>query len=70
MRLSRCSGSATRHNADLCDDCGICVERCAFQARGMVDSSLAFDSSKCFGCGLCVSKCPQRAISLITRGAI
>ena len=52
---------------DLCNHCGDCVERCVFQARGMVDGRLEFDSSKCFGCGLCVSKCPTRAITLIPR---
>ena len=51
----------------LCNDCGDCVERCAFQARKMVDGSLAFDNSKCFGCGLCVSKCPTEAITLTPR---
>ena len=51
----------------LCNDCGDCVERCAFQARNMVDGSLAYDKSKCFGCGLCVSKCPTAAITLTPR---
>jgi len=54
-------------NASLCNDCGDCVERCAFQARDMVDGSLVYNSSKCFGCGLCVSKCPTGAITLIPR---
>ncbi len=54
----------------LCNDCGGCVERCAFQAREMVDGSLAYDSSKCFGCGLCVSKCPTDAISLTLRDEV
>jgi Pyruvate/2-oxoacid:ferredoxin oxidoreductase delta subunit len=51
----------------LCDDCSDCVERCAFQAREMVDRTFAYDSSKCFGCGLCVSKCLTGAITLTQR---
>ena len=54
-------------DTDLCNNCGDCVERCAFHARKMVDGSLAFDSSKCFGCGLCVLKCPAGAIALSPR---
>lgn len=51
----------------LCNDCGDCVDRCAFQAREMNGGSLAFDSSRCFGCGLCVSICPTEAIRLTPR---
>ena len=34
-----------------CDSCGVCVDRCHFGAREIVDGSLAFNSDLCFGCG-------------------
>lgn len=48
-----------------CDDCGVCVDRCHFGAREIVNGHLEFNADKCFGCGLCVSKCPTHAITLI-----
>ncbi len=51
----------------LCTGCGVCVDRCSFQAREMADEGLRFDASRCFGCGLCVSTCPAGAIRLAER---
>jgi len=50
-----------------CTECGVCVERCPFGAKEMVDGSLAFNPELCFGCGLCVSTCPTNAIALIPK---
>jgi ferredoxin len=52
---------------EKCDGCGICVGRCQFGARRLVDRELVFDGAKCFGCGLCVAACPREAISLVDR---
>lgn len=52
---------------DLCIDCGVCVERCHFGAREMVDDELSYDPAKCYGCGLCVTTCPTQAISMVRR---
>lgn len=52
---------------ERCADCGICVGRCQFDARRLVDGKLVFNGAKCFGCGLCVTACPTEAISLIER---
>ncbi len=54
-------------NDELCDDCGICADRCHFRARRMSDGKLIFEKSKCAGCGLCVTSCPNDAVSLIER---
>jgi len=51
----------------LCIRCGKCVDRCAFNAREIVDDVLVYNDSMCFGCGLCVSTCPENAISLVPR---
>jgi Pyruvate/2-oxoacid:ferredoxin oxidoreductase delta subunit len=45
-----------------CNDCGLCIPRCIFSARQMVDGKLAYQSEWCFGCGLCVTACPEEAI--------
>lgn len=50
-----------------CIDCGVCVDRCVFGAREMVDGTLSFNSEQCFGCGLCVSTCPTEAVSLVDK---
>jgi len=54
-------------NDDLCDDCGLCVERCHFKARRMANDHLVFDAKGCFGCGVCLTSCPQDAVSLEKR---
>lgn len=50
---------------ELCNECGLCGDRCNFGALKMVDSKPVIDEEKCFGCGLCASKCPTSAISLV-----
>ena len=50
-----------------CTECGVCVDRCQFGAREMVDGSLSFNPELCFGCGLCVSTCPTNAITLVDK---
>lgn len=54
-------------DAEKCGNCGICVGRCQFGARRLVDGKLAFNRAKCFGCGLCATTCPNKAISLVER---
>lgn len=50
----------------LCNECGVCVERCQVGAwnRG---NGVVLDIERCFGCGLCVSTCPTGAVSLVKR---
>jgi len=50
-----------------CTSCSICVDRCQFGAREIVNGSLTFNSDLCFGCGLCVSTCPKNAITLVDK---
>ncbi len=54
-------------NEQLCDDCGLCVDRCHFKARTMKNGKLAYREDMCFGCGLCMSVCEDEAISLHDR---
>ena len=55
-------------DSEACESCGLCVDRCQFMAREMVDDVLVFDKEKCFGCGLCVETCPEDAIEMVERG--
>lgn len=52
---------------DLCVDCGVCAERCVFDARVMEDGKAVFRQEKCYGCGLCVTTCPSQAVKMALR---
>ena len=49
----------------LCDQCGLCLDKCIFGAISDNEESLEFDEAKCFGCGLCAYNCPQEAVKLV-----
>lgn len=55
------------HDKEKCRNCGTCVDRCQFSARGLTDGALIFESDKCFGCGVCVKTCPKGAIDMVGR---
>jgi ferredoxin len=57
--------ATTTTDDSKCTSCGVCVDRCNFDARKIVNGKLEYDKDLCFGCGLCVSVCPTEAISLI-----
>jgi len=48
----------------MCTGCGICMERCVFDARLFKDKILHFSHEACLGCGLCATMCPTGAISM------
>jgi electron transport complex protein RnfB len=56
-------------DAASCDGCGVCLQRCHFQAWERVIGAVHFHPGRCFGCGLCVSTCPVGAISFVKRTA-
>lgn len=47
-----------------CTKCGLCREKCAFDA---VTGDLKIDAIACEGCGVCAAVCPVNAITLIER---
>ena len=47
-----------------CIDCGVCVDRCQFGARQMIEGKLVVDQLICYGCGLCIGHCSNDAIKL------
>lgn len=48
---------------DACTGCGICVDRCQFNAIS-VEDVVKIDMDKCFGCGNCVITCADEALVL------
>lgn len=46
------------------EECGVCIERCAFDARVEIDGKGAVLEEECFGCGLCVATCRGGATRL------
>lgn len=55
--------------SESCSHCGVCIERCAFNARFWEDDgTVAFNLKACHGCGLCITTCPEEAISMEISG--
>jgi len=55
------------HDASRCSDCRICVNKCQFDAWGIVADKVHHYQGRCTGCGVCVSFCPEHAIELVKR---
>jgi len=61
------SDTTAKTDASSCTNCGICVERCQFGAREVVDGQVIHKTERCFGCGLCVTTCLSKAIRLVRK---
>lgn len=46
------------------EECGVCIERCPFDARSERGGKSAADPEACFGCGVCVVSCRGKATTL------
>jgi len=51
-------------NQDLCVKCGLCQEKCRFDAIKNKNESYYIDSFSCEGCGVCEAVCPADAVKL------
>jgi NAD-dependent dihydropyrimidine dehydrogenase PreA subunit len=49
---------------DLCDGCGICIDRCPMDALTLDKFKSSVDLNRCIGCGLCVTTCPTESLQL------
>jgi len=47
-----------------CTRCGLCKEKCVFDA---ISQNLVLDSIACEGCGVCELICPVKAVTLVER---
>jgi H+/Na+-translocating ferredoxin:NAD+ oxidoreductase subunit B len=52
-------------DADTCEGCQTCIDRCQVNAIKMADEIAAVALERCIGCGLCVSTCPAGSISMV-----
>lgn len=57
-------GSKAYIDPDRCTECGICVERCQFNA---ISDDFVVDLVECEGCGVCKAFCPVDAIDFTPR---
>lgn len=55
-------------DADMCNACGTCEQRCPIEAIELKDAVAVVNKDKCFGCGICVHFCPEKAITLERTG--
>ena len=60
------SAFVCRVEADLCNGCELCLERCQFGALA-IDGIAQVDKSRCVGCGVCTLACPDHALILWRR---
>ncbi len=55
-------------DADDCQGCGTCMERCQVHAIAVLDDLAVVERDRCIGCGLCVTGCPHDAVKLERMG--
>lgn len=48
---------------DACSGCGICAEKCEFNALAVAAGNWMFFSQMCHGCGRCIAACPSNALT-------
>jgi len=58
------SGKLAVIDYDLCIDCGICRDKCAFEAIDLTDGKYVIDEVGCEGCSVCSYVCPDNAIEM------
>jgi len=63
------SAYVAQHLPEKCLACGLCVEKCPFDAweAGGNGEKPILREEKCFGCGVCVTACPAQAIAFHLR---
>lgn len=60
------SGLVAKVDSEKCNGCGICIERCIFNARKLKDGKSFVVKENCYGCGLCITTCPTGASKLVS----
>lgn len=61
------SGKEAIINRELCKNCGLCQEKCRFDAIISLSNYKKVDPFGCEGCGLCSYICPYNAIKMEDR---
>lgn len=58
------SGKMAEINPDNCTNCGLCAEKCRFNAIHIVGGQHQVVPLNCEGCGYCSYVCPENAITM------
>lgn len=58
------SGKKAVIDYDLCTDCGLCQEKCVYDAIQLDDGRYVIDEISCEGCSVCFHLCPVDAIRM------
>ncbi len=58
------SRKVARIDYDICIDCGVCQDKCAFDAINLIDGKYVIDEISCEGCAVCSHLCPDEAITM------
>ena len=54
-------------NADKCNGCEICLDRCQMEMITIGEDTAAVNLYPCIGCGLCATACPTEAAQLVKK---
>lgn len=60
------SGFVCQVDETACSGCGLCKERCPFDAISL-DGVARVEQIRCAGCGVCTVECPSTALTLVRR---
>ncbi len=52
-------------DAELCDECGLCMPLCPPEAIRLTRRGLAIEAGTCTGCVKCIAPCPVRALRMV-----
>ena len=63
------SGKLAEINNEICSECGICKDKCRFNAIAIVNGNYSVNKINCEGCAYCAAVCPENAISMIDNKA-
>lgn len=58
------SGVLAKINSDKCTNCGICADKCRFNAIDIIEEQYTVSKLNCEGCGYCSLICPTEAITM------
>ena len=58
------SGKTAVIDYDVCTDCGICQQKCRYDAIDLIDGKYIIDEVACEGCAVCHYLCPEKAIEM------
>ncbi|HKL47437.1 MAG TPA: YjjW family glycine radical enzyme activase [Candidatus Izemoplasmatales bacterium] len=56
-----CKSCHNPESINLCDDCGLCVSACHYDALRMDNGKVTYDIDKCVGCDACIHTCLKNA---------